>query len=188
VRIFKSEATPPSAPVEQFAVTMIPITATPAQTAQPLIPLLTRVIGETSLEDAAQRADISILLPTHPSDIGQPDHVFVQDADGEIVILVWLDPQIPDRVRMSLHIISSGSWAIRKFAPQVIEETTVNGQNAVWTTGPYPLIMQGNNIDLIRLVEGHVLIWADGDVTYRLETNVSLDEAVMIAESLQPLP
>jgi hypothetical protein len=36
-----------------------------------------------------------------------------------------------------------------------------------------------------RLVEGHVLIWADGSLTYRLETELPLDEALRIAESLR---
>jgi hypothetical protein len=39
-----------------------------------------------------------------------------------------------------------------------------------------------------RLINGHVLIWAGLDVTYRLETDLSLEEAVKIAESLEPIP
>ena len=35
------------------------------------------------------------------------------------------------------------------------------------------------------LVEGHALVWEEGDITYRLETSLSLDEAVKIAESLR---
>jgi len=39
-----------------------------------------------------------------------------------------------------------------------------------------------------RLVNGHVLIWENGEVTYRLETDLSMEEAVKIAESLEPIP
>jgi hypothetical protein len=188
VRIFKPEATPSPVPTEEIPAIMIPMTATPAQTVQSLIPALAHAIGETSLEDAAQRVNFPILLPAYPSDVGQPDYVFVQDAKSEMVILVWLDPENPEHVRMSLHFIPEDSWAVRKFEPVVVEETSVNGQDAVWTTGPYPMIMQGGDIDLIRLIEGHVLIWTDGNVTYRLETDLPLEEALKIAESLQPVP
>lgn len=45
--------------------------------------------------------------------------------------------------------------------------------------------LRNGNVDAWRLIEGHVLIWAVGSVTYRLETDVPLDEAVKTAESLE---
>ena len=185
VRIFKPEATPI---FEEIPSTMIPQTATPASTKESLIPILTRILGETTLEDAIQRVNFSILLPTYPSDLGRPDYVFVQDADGEMLILVWLAPEYPELIEMSLHFIPNDSWAIRKFEPHVIQETLVNGTRAFWTEGPYPLIMTNGNMELIRLIEGNVLIWTDGNITYRLESVRSLDEAVKIAESLKAIP
>ncbi len=116
-----------------------------------------------------------------------PDRVFVQDVGGNMVVLVWIDPQQPERVLMSLHFIPNGSWAIDKMKPKLIQETTVNGQRAIWTVGPYPIRFSNGDIDFIRLIDGHVLIWADGNVTYRLETNLPLEEALKIAESLQPI-
>jgi hypothetical protein len=68
----------------------------------------------------------------------------------------------------------------------VIDKTTVNGERAVWTSGPYPIILTNGAIQFERLITGHVLIWADTDVTYRLETGLSMEEAVSIAESLEP--
>jgi hypothetical protein len=35
------------------------------------------------------------------------------------------------------------------------------------------------------LIEGHVLIWTEGEITYRLETDMPLEEAVRVAESLR---
>jgi hypothetical protein len=72
-----------------------------------------------------------------------------------------------------------------KQQPPEVETTDVNGRIAVWTTGPYVLMTQLGWLVEFRLVEGHVLIWADGPLTYRLETDLSLDEAVRIAESLR---
>jgi hypothetical protein len=105
-----------------------------------------------------------------------------------MTILAWLDPDSPDQVMISLHMIPEGSWAVEKMEPVAIEETRVNGQPAVWAVGPYPLRLYNGDLQFRRLVDGHVLIWESGGVTYRLETDVSLEEAVRIAESLEPIP
>jgi len=186
VRIFRAEPTPLVPPNEQAPV--FPVTATPGPTSEPLIPMLERLAGEMTLEEARQFVDYPILLPSYPPGLGQPDRIFVQDADGAMTILVWTNPAQPEDVLMSLHFIPDGSWAVKKVSPLVIQETTVNGQPAIWAIGPYPLRYSNEAIDFVRLVDGHVLIWAEGDVTYRLETDLSLEEAIEIAESLEPIP
>jgi hypothetical protein len=69
----------------------------------------------------------------------------------------------------------------------VIQETSVNDQRALWAVGPYPLRLYNGDLQFRRLIDGHVLIWADGDITYRLETDLGLEEAITIAESLEPI-
>ncbi len=172
-------------PVEVTPTTesLVPVTAT----SQSLIPLLNQLAGKTTLIAAQQKVSFPILLPAHPTTLGDPDHVFVQEAEGAMVILVWMDPQQPEQVLLSLHFIPSGSWAVHKVEPVVIEQTSVNGQFAIWTTGPYALKAYDGNIQFMRLIDGHVLIWAVDDLTYRLETDLSLEEALKIAESLQPI-
>ncbi len=182
VRIFPKSVEPN---VTATPATLAPVTATSSSQASNLIPILDQMAGRTTLSEAQNKVEFSILLPAFPADLGQPDYVYVQNADGNMVILVWLDPQQPDKVLMSLHFIPNGSWAIKKVDPQVIEETKVDGNRAIWTTGPYPLIFPNGDIQFERLVSGHVLIWAGLDVTYRLETDLSLKEAVKIAESLE---
>jgi hypothetical protein len=186
VRIFRAEPTPIAPPQQEFPSTMIPMTATLAETLETMIPLLERMAGEVTLEEAQQTVNYSILLPSYPPDLGLPDRVFVQDAEGDMTILVWIDPQQPSQVLMSLHMIPPGSWAVDKMDPARIEETTVNGQRAIWAVGPYPLRFSNGNLDFVRLVDGHVLIWTDGEVTYRLETELELEEAIKVAESLEP--
>jgi hypothetical protein len=188
VRIFRTEPTLPAPSNQQFPATIVPVTATPYSTAEPLIPILERLAGEMTLEEAQQTVDYPLLLPSYPSDLGPPDRIFVQDADGDMTILVWTDPQQPDEARMSLHIIPPGSWAVKKIDPMLIEETTVSGQRAIWAIGPYPLRFSNGDLDFIRLIDGHVLIWAEGEITYRLETDLSLEEALKIAESLKAIP
>jgi len=179
VRIFPS---PVQTPVQTIEA---PSTATPAVNTTSLLPILEKISGETTLEDARSMIDFPISLP---SDFGRPDHVFLQDANGWMLILIWLDPQQPDRIQLSLHMIEEGSWTIEKLQPTVIEKTTVNGQRAMWTVGEYPLIMQNQDIQFMRLVNGNVLIWEGNKITYRLETDLDLNAAIRIAESLQTLP
>ena len=193
VRIFRAGPTVPAPTPQQIPATMapsteIPITATPVPTKSAFLPLLEQMAGEVSLAEAQEKVEYPILLPAYPAGLGKPDRVFVQDPENPMTILVWLDPQDPSRVRMSLHLIPPGNWVIQKFEPTVIEETTVNGHRAIWAMGPYPMILKNGNMTLSRLIKGHVLIWEETGMTYRLETDASLEEAVRIAESLQPVP
>ena len=185
VRIFlvAPSPTPTSTVAPVSASTPAPTTATPRPT-PPLVSSLLDLAGETTLEDARARFGFPITLPAYPSGLGPPDRVFLQNFGGPMVVLVWLDPAQPDRVRLSLHLLTCDVCAT-KGEPPVIQTTSVNGQPAVWTEGPYMLQLSNGEIDLRRMIEGHVLIWADGPITYRLETELSLDEAVKIAESLK---
>ena len=197
VRIFPRTETPTptftptpisNRPLSGTPISVAPLTATSVGPTSDLIPVLDRFAGKTTLADAQRRAGYSILFPTYPDDLGEPDYVFVQDARGIMTILVWMDPQRPGEVLMSLHFIPEGSWAIDKMQPQVIQETSVNGGRAVWTVGPYPIRLRNGDLDFTRLIEGHVLIWTEGNLTYRLETDQSLEEAIKTAESLEPIP
>jgi hypothetical protein len=187
VRIFRAEPTPLAPPNQEIPSTVVPVTATPVPTSQPLIPILENLAGEMTLDEAQKAVNYPILLPSYPPDVGKPDRIFVQDADGKMTVLVWLDPQHPDQILMSLHFLPAGSWAIKKIEPTHIQDTTVNSQRAIWAIGPYPLRLSNGDLDFVRLIDGHVLIWEQGDITYRLETDLSLEEAVKIAESLQPI-
>jgi hypothetical protein len=187
VRIFRAEPTSLVPPNQEIPSTVVPVTATPVPTSQPLIPILENLAGEMTLEEAQKAVNYPILLPSYPPDLDKPDRIFVQDADGKMTVLVWLDPQHPDQVLMSLHFLPAGSWAIKKIEPTHIQETTVNSQRAIWAIGPYPLRLSNGDLDLVRLIDGHVLIWEEGNITYRLETDLSLEEAVKVAESLQPI-
>ncbi len=195
VRILRGPGSPPApvpvststaaqafqSPLTATPVFQTPLTATPAPST---IPSLLDLAGETTLSEAQAKVKFPILLPTYPSDLGRPDKVYLQDLGGPMLLLVWLDHDHADQVRMSLHEIAAGSWAITKFNPPVIQEVKVNGQRAVWTEGPYMLETQNRNYEEKHLVEGHVLIWTQGEITYRLETDLSLSQAVRIAESL----
>jgi hypothetical protein len=195
VRIFLVEPTPTQTAIPP-AITPEPGAVEPGLALSPLaspFPTLTlrtsvpELLGETSLDEASQQVPFAIQLPEYPEDLGNPDRVYLQDLEGQVLVLVWLDGEQPDRVRLSLHMYARGSMIGEKFQPRAVQETRVYGDPAVWAEGPYFLRLSNGTYDQIRLIEGHVLIWESGEITYRLETDLPLEEAVRVAESLQPL-
>lgn len=186
VRIFLVEPTLTPTPTPAAAsLEERPVTATPRPSPTPLASVLD-LVGETTLGEAEKRASFTVRLPSYPPNLGQPDRIFFQELGGPVVILVWLDDAQPGRIRLSLHELGPGTFA-EKGNPGVVQETKVNGQRAIWAEGPYVLqFRKGGRVDydLRRLVEGRVLIWAEGNITYRLETDLPLKEAVRVAESL----
>ena len=176
VRIFLGE------PVEGPALTRVPDGSSPAQA---LIPSLQIIAGEIDLQTAQEQVPFPIPLPGYPADLGEPDLVFLQDMAGPFLVLVWMDPCLPDQVRLSLHLIGPGSYALGKSMPRTVEMTRVNGQPAVWAEGLYILTMMNGGVENYRLLDGHVLIWEESGLTYRLETDLSMEEAIRIAESLR---
>jgi hypothetical protein len=190
VRIFPSPPTPAIPPASTPApFGQIPVTATPKPTSKPQLwpehlVSMQGLAGETTLAAAREQIPFPILLPALPEGLGDPDHVFVQE-DSQMVILVWLDEANPSHVRLSLHEIGSRSILVKKYEPLVVENTQVNGHEAAWVEGPYVVELTNGDKTWRRLVEGRTLIWEADGITYRLESDLSLEEAVHIAESLR---
>ena len=186
IRIFLGDptTTPETPPTEISGRAIGTATPFPAAAVYPSIDNLT---GETRLEAARRELDFSFQLPTYPADVGVPDRIFLQSLGGPAVLLIWLDPVQPERIRLNLLILGPGTFA-QKGAPSVIAETSVNGQPAIWTEGPHFLQLGDITYQTVTLVvRGNILIWEQDGLTYRLETDLPLAEAVKIAESLQPV-
>lgn len=155
------------------------LTATPEVLLPPL-----DIAGRATLAEAATALGETVLLPTYPEELGAPDLVFLQDWEGPLVILVWTRDDDPDRARLALHILGPGTFA-GKGAPSVVVPTGVNGRPALWTQGPHLLSLQSGSDAQRSLVTGNVLVWEQDGLTYRLETDRPMEEAIRIAESLR---
>lgn len=167
------------------AVEIVITTATPPARFAPgsqLPPSVLRFPGATTLEDAQAHAGYPIPLPTT---LGAPDRVYLIQAARPIVVLVWLDEH--GAVDVSLHLLPLGTYSI-KMTDAEVEETEVNGEWAVWIAEPHWYLLRtgsGDDDEKSRQVMMHTLIWETPDqMTYRLETNRSLDETRSIAESI----
>jgi hypothetical protein len=163
-------------------------TITPRPTSLPSPTPLTSILdlaGETTLSQAQAQA-FPPLLPAFPPDLGKPDHVYLQDFGGPVVILVWMDKTQPVSVRLAISETNISGDLFQKIVAPTVENTTVNGQPAIWVNAPYMLISGNGSYEMNRLITtGHTLIWSDGQMTFRLETGEDLATAIKIAESLQ---
>jgi hypothetical protein len=149
------------------------------------------LLGAIPVAEAADHVAFPVRLPAYPPELGPPDLAYLQDLDGAALVLVWLDPADPQRPLLSLHTLSSDAF-VRKtlYGPEteLLAETEVNGGTALWVRGPH-FLETGRSADLgfelRRIVPGDTLIWTAGDLTYRLETTLPMEQAVLVAESLR---
>jgi hypothetical protein len=66
-----------------------------------------------------------------------------------------------------------------------IQEVRVNGRASFWIDDPHQLhVITHEGSETFR-VGGNVLIWTRGDVTYRMETSLTLPEATALAQSVR---
>lgn len=173
IRIFFTTSTP--------TPTGSPDPAEPTEAGQPL-----QLPGLTSLEAAQEAAGFRLRLPDHPLVSGEPDQVNLLETPAPVVFLTWYDPDDPQQVLARLTIIGPNG-PVTKPIGDTIFPTRVNGGEAFWVINPHPFQlwdMQGEML-VQYLVEKPVLLWFAGPLTYRLEADVSMEEAVQIAESLQ---
>ncbi len=90
---------------------------------------------------------------------------------------------------LSISETNASSYIFQKIAPSSIENTTVDGQPAIWVDAPYLLITGNGSYVENRLInQGHTLVWTEGPLSFRLETADDLPTAIKIAESLRMEP
>ena len=176
VRIFLGPATPTTPAATPS------MTRTPAATPVLRPPLDLR--GLMSLSQAEEVLGFPIPLPAYPPTLGGPDLVFSQWIEGPLAILVWLDPDDPTKARLALHVLGPETFA-GKSETRLIQETQVNGAEALWLEGSHYLLIRNGSMEFRSLVTGNVLLWSEDEVTFRLETDQPLEEAVRIAESMR---
>lgn len=175
IRIFPGEPLPTLTPLAGEPGTLAPLTLPP-------------LAGESTLAEVRAGSDLPIRLPDDPA-WGEPDKVYWQELEGEALIFLWLDPAEPTRVQLSLHLLSEPFWAAKFTPAEAVVPTRVRGQEAVWVAGPHYLETYDGegraHWKALQLVEGHTLIWVEEGVTHRLESTLSLEEAIRLAESLR---
>lgn len=180
-------AVPPvrAAVFEILGIGSVQVTLGPATTAPAVGQIsLSELPGETTLSVARGASSVPIPLPSYPSDLGVPDRVFLLEEVDDTVVLVWELAEADHLARLALYVIPPGEL-FNKLTPETVEQAAVAGLPALWTTGDHFLELVTEDPQKRVLVTGNVLIWTENDVTYRLETDLLLEQAIKIAESLR---
>jgi hypothetical protein len=147
-----------------------------------------------SLADAARRADLDLVLPADPS-IGPPDAAFLL---ANRVALVWGErPGLPVDASSGVALllnefrgsVDEGYYTKLLDTGTRVRPVTVGGSPGYWIDGPPHFFFytdpSGAIVDDARRVVGDTLIWTDGAVTYRLESQLEMADAISFAESLR---
>lgn len=163
-------------------------TATPQSTRTPFGPphyaSVLEMPGEMTFDEALTKVSYPIPLPAYPPDLGMPDRVFVQDSRTPLLTLVWLMPDDPTQVRMSLEVLNEGMFASKYDTKDNGQAVQVDGHVGYWLEDAHLLVYFFKDEEWQRDVNAHVLIWEVDNLTYRLETNETLNEALLIAASI----
>lgn len=155
---------------------------------------------QTTLADAQATVPFAIALPTR-DDLRDPDEVWLRTSADVTAISLLYDaqddlPQIGDTgVGMLLMEFQTSEEAAflakRSMGDGSFSVVTVNGQEGFWLENgelvvlPRDVTLPENQATQSRR-SGNVLIWNDGETTFRLETSLDRFSALKIAESLMP--
>lgn len=176
--------TPPSTP--QAAILPPPAadsTGSPLATSAPdPLPhaLSLMALGEpVTLAEAERRVRFT---PRLPDALGEPDEVYLhRDVDLPAVTLVW---RAAGESPLSLTQIGVAEFARKLVAEETVQDVTIGDRPGIWLEGPHTLLLFGDWQPNRLLIASNVLIWVQDGITYRLEGDITLDEARRIAESV----
>lgn len=137
-----------------------------------------------TLDEAREAAAFPLRLPASDGTLLQPDAVYLQGEfnSAPVVILVYEDE------RYDLYQ-SSGAF-FQKGVPEPFVEFEFDGHDALWIDqgGHIAAFLDDDGrllIETRRSVDRATLFWEEDGITYRLETSLSREEAVRVAQSLR---
>jgi len=195
-------ATPTPVTPTQVTPTPTPVTPTPVTPTPASFPPTLDLGAPTSAADATARTGLPTPLP--PT-LGPPAGIYVvtPPESGQIVVIYApsatlpaspvagvgaLVSTFPGEIEAGLFgKVGSAGTTVDAFAFTTDSGTTVD---AIWLAGEphrYVFIDATNQpvFDTLRLATS-TLLWQVGDVTYRLEADISREAAVAIAQSIMP--
>jgi hypothetical protein len=152
-------------------------------------PLEPSVLGEpVTLEELGSTAGFPIDLPSGPP----PDAAhLIRTESGGGALLVWDAgepyPTIPGTSwgLLLLQIVDDEEVVVKDLNRfEDLREVEVDGRPAAWIDAPHQLIVRTADGTRGFSVPGSVLIWTDGEVTFRMESALPLRRAIALAESI----
>lgn len=144
---------------------------------------------EVPLEGAADLVDFDPLIP---GAFDRPDAVY-RDAvpDGGRLTMVWATSDHVEILYGQFTAeVDAGVLGKRLDPETTLRRITLRGVPGFWIEGAHVVAYLDRDgtfrEDTTRLA-GNVLIWSEAGVTHRIESTMTLDEVLAVAESLTPL-
>jgi len=152
----------------------------------------------TTLDGARARVPFAILVPDLPA-LGAPDAVYVDDSTGSPLVTLAYGPRpgfpAAGTTGVAVFLTEFGGSVERPLLQKGLEPgtqvtpVTVDGDPGFWIDGQLHQLAyldpQGMvQFDTSRLA-GNTLVWTHGELTLRLETAISEDRALAVADSLR---
>lgn len=152
---------------------------------------------QVTTEDATKAARFEIVVPVGERITGTPE-TYLLDRDGAMIIslLYPASPKLPEigttGVGLLLMQIDSPDPAALLVKRSMNERPPVtimvNGEMGTWIEGGSLTVEPIYASGTFERASGNVLIWEQNGVTYRLESALTMTDAVALAERLQPVP
>lgn len=173
-----------------------------APTATPTQPTTTAVSpakwpGEpVTLEEARRRFHARIRLPRT---LGPPRSAYwmVPPSTGQVTAVWSSTATLPATSHPAIGALltefrgtASAAPIVKKVAGPgtIVEPVTINGHGGWWLSGAGHSVAivdaSGTRVEQARLAK-NTMLWTQGDITFRLEINVSRDEALRIARTVR---
>jgi hypothetical protein len=175
----------------------------PEATTPPPSPTVTGPLGQVlflgehaTLDEARRRVDFEVLVPTAA---GLPEPVVYVDDDppgGRVSFVYRIGPGLPrtEQTGVGMLVMEFRARIDRPFLEKVVheaervEEVEVGGEAAYWIEGEHTVFYldeRGDPFDERTRLAGNTLLWQRGELTFRLESALSMEEAIRIAESVR---
>lgn len=135
-----------------------------------------------TLQEAQAAVNFPLRVPHEGGVALEPDAVLLVERSTPPVAVFTYE-------EFDLYETRDGTF-IKNVAPELIHEVEFRGEVAYWIDqgGHIASFLdeQGNEVlEYRRTVERATLLWEEGGVTYRLETSLSQEEALRVAESVR---
>jgi hypothetical protein len=144
--------------------------------------------GSLDLGDRVSREEAERQVGFELLDLGEPDAVYVRD--GTVASLVYGDVDNPRLVLSQLRG-SVYEGFVKKVAGTgtLVEDVTVRGGRGLFVSGDQHFVMYLDEFDQIAdestYLAGDTLLWNRGELLLRLEGDLSRDEALELARSIE---
>lgn len=155
------------------------------------------LFGERVSTDEAALAVPFGIVALSDQRTGETPETFLLQRDGAVIVslLYPSSPELPEigatGVGLLLMQIDSpeptGILVKRSMNEQQPVSVDVNGNVGAWIAGGTLTVEPVYESGTFERSSGNVLIWEQDGVTYRMESSLSLNDALAVARSLQPL-